>query len=323
MSAATRDITCEEIKTWLDEQREFVLIDVSLAEDYQAAHIPEALNAAVYEVTFLDQVGKLDPLKGSLVNRVLGEGGTNHKEPVVVYGSSERSLASQTAARKLTEAGFSQVFDFRGGLEAWREAGLPTVGTGEPEKSPMTDGPHGIDRESSEFEWTGRSFGGKHSGTLNIASGTVETEDGRLTGGSFTVDMTSMDCTDIDNSDVRKTLHEHLASDDFFDVETFPEAVFEIVSSEEIADAAPSSPNLLVRGRLTLKGVTHPLEFPAVAGVNDEGALTARANFDIDRTKWNVLYGSGKFYEKLGHHLVHDLITIDLKIVAGKVSQVA
>ena len=61
-----------------------------------------------------------------------------------------------------------------------------------------------------------------------------------------------------------------------------------------------------------------PLSFKAQIGrlPASEGALLARANFDLDRTEWNVLYGSGKFYEKLGRHLVSDLITLDLKIVA-------
>ncbi len=319
MATTSREITRTELKTWLAEQREFVLIDVSLAEDYAAEHLPEALNAAVYEVTFLQQVGALEPLKGSLVGRVLGGSDVNVMEPVVVYGSSEKSQASLTAAQKLTAAGFSQVFDFRGGLTEWKAAGFPIEGKGETASgtSAVADGAHHLDLEASEFEWTGRSLGGKHSGTLEISSGEVVVENGELVGGRIVLDMTSIENRDIDDSELRQTLHAHLASDDFFDAARYPEAIFEIEGSEKIADVSAGSPNLRVRGRLTLKGVAQTLEFPAVAGVGAEGALIARAHFDIDRTRWNVIYGSGKFYEKLGQHLVQDLITIDLKMVTA------
>ena len=68
-------------------------------------------------------------------------------------------------------------------------------------------------------------------------------------------------------------------------------------------------------GELTLKGVRRALAFPAILGPTPDGTLAADAHFDIDRTEWNVLYGSGKFYEKLGKHLVNDVISLALKLV--------
>ena len=73
--------------------------------------------------------------------------------------------------------------------------------------------------------------------------------------------------------------------------------------------------NADIVGALTMKGITHELAFPAVVQALAGGALAAEAHFDIDRTRWNVLYGSGKFYEWLGMHLVHDAISISLGIV--------
>lgn len=85
---------------------------------------------------------------------------------------------------------------------------------------------------------------------------------------------------------------------------------------EPIQGATPGTPNYHIRGLLRLKDVAHGLDFPAMIDRADDSALVGRANFDIDRTLWNVRYGSGKFYEKLGMHLVSDLISLDLKIVA-------
>ena len=124
--------------------------------------------------------------------------------------------------------------------------------------------------------------------------------------------------TDLVNPLMRSALLNHLASDDFFDVARHPEAHFFLDAIAPVPDATPGLPNGRVRGRLLLKAVEQPLEFPALVGLSPagDGSLVARANFDLDRTRWDVLYGSGKFYEGLGKHLVNDLVTLDLKIVA-------
>lgn len=288
----------------LSEHHDALLLDVSLAEDYHAEHLPNALNAAVYEVSFLDKVENLR------------EGKIDRTRPVVVYGSSADSLASATAAVKLEVAGFTDVHDFRGGLSEWKAAGHTVQGAGHgPAKPARADGVHHIDLETSQLEWTGRSLGGKHTGTLKIVAGEVEIRGEKLVSGRFTIDMATMENSDIPDAGTRRVLLDHLMSDDFFEVKKYPQAVFEIVSAKPIPEAAPSSPNLAIQGRLRLRGVEQPVEFPAVAGTAGDGSLVARANFDIDRTRWKVIYGSGKFYEKLGQHLVNDLITIDLKIV--------
>src|SRR5688500_5219050 len=89
------------------------LIDVMPEEEFQAAHLPGAKNACVYNITFLDDVQKLAP---------------QHEKALIVYGSSVRNLASADAAKKLLAAGYARVTDFRGGLEEWRAAGFPCGG---------------------------------------------------------------------------------------------------------------------------------------------------------------------------------------------------
>jgi len=268
----------------------------------QAAHLPGAKNACVYNVTFLDDMQKLAPQRDS---------------PLVVYGSSARSLASADAAKKLISAGYTRIVDFRGGLEEWRDAGLPCEG--DPSRvqraAPPSDGLHAVDLEKSRVEWNGRSLTGTHAGAVKLRHGEIEVRAGRPVHASFTLDMRSIENTDIDDAEMRAMLIRHLKSDDFFDVEKFPESEFRLTKIDLLAGVTPGSPNALVTGELTLKDVKRELTFPAMLGVTSEGTLAADAHFDIDRTLWNVRYGSGKFYEKLGKHLVSDIISLGLKIV--------
>jgi hypothetical protein len=73
---------------------------------------------------------------------------------------------------------------------------------------------------------------------------------------------------------------------------------------------------MIVRADLTMKGVTAPVDLGVVAGIAPDGSLAAQSSFLIDRTVWKVLYGSGKFFHRLGMHLVNDLVDIELKVVA-------
>ena len=307
-------ISGDELKSWLDQKRPCVLIDTGLNEDYAHTHLPGALNACVFEVNFLEQVAALHGIA-----RLDGEE-LARDAVIVVYGTSVRSLASATAAQKLVAAGFTRVFDYRGGLEEWKSRSRPVGGVGQSGgEAPVEDRTYVISAGESVVEWTGRSLGGKHGGTVALLpGGTLTVDDGRAAAGNFVVDMTSINDTDLTDAALKQLLHHHLASDDFFDVAKHPHAYFRLEAAGAIAGAAPGGPNHVIHGRFTLKGVEKPLSFKAQVGRSPagDGALVARANFDLDRTEWNVLYGSGRFYEKLGRHLVSDLITIDLKIVA-------
>ena len=312
-------LNCDEVKTKLAGQKPPVLIDVSNPEDFAVAHLPGAQNACVFEVDFLDQVEGLEGIRASLLARAVGAD-PNRCTAIVVYGNCARSLASATAAEKLAAASFTHVQDFRGGLEEWRAAGLPVEGTDASKAPPaLEDRDYPIDPKASTLEWTGRNLTGKHHGTIALLpGGKITLKGGRVTGGSITLDMATISSSDLAGSPMQQVLEGHLKSDDFFHVALYPQAQIFIDAMEEIADAAPGNANYTVRARLRLKDVENRIVFPAQVGPSPEaeGALVARANFDFDRTEWNVRYGSGKFYEKLGKHLVSDLISVELKIVA-------
>jgi polyisoprenoid-binding protein YceI len=298
-----QQINRDELNTLIRSQDSSVLIDVLPAEYYEDAHLPGAKNACVYEVTFLDQVGQLAADKECVI---------------VVYGSGPRNLASATAAEKLLHAGYRNVFHYRGGLEDWMAAGFGVEGNRRAkDDEKRLDGSYTIDCEQSRVEWTGRNLTGSHTGTIKLLNGTIAVANDRATHGAFTIDMRSIEDADIADLSMRGLLISHLKSDDFFDVDHFPTAEFRLSAIRPIEGVTPGSPNSEVSGELTMKGVTRELTFPAVIGPAADGRIAAEAHFDIDRTKWNVLYGSGKFYEKLGKHLVHDNVTVGLKLIAA------
>jgi polyisoprenoid-binding protein YceI/rhodanese-related sulfurtransferase len=285
-----------------------LVIDVLPEEEFERMHLPGAKNACVYNVTFLEDVGKLMPDRG---------------RAIVLYGSSNRNLASATAAEKLVGVGYTDVADYRGGLADWRAAGQPVEGDSSkapPEARPR-EGKHRIDLDKSRIEWTGRNLTGAHMGTLKLSAGEIEIENGQPVRGEFTLEMSSIANTDLEDGEMRKMLMAHLKSDDFFDVARFPTAELHISKITSVPEAKPGSPNAEVTGELTLKGVRRAITFSAMLGVTPDGLLAADAHFDIDRTQWNVLYGSGKFYEMLGKHLVNDEISLALKLVTREAQE--
>jgi polyisoprenoid-binding protein YceI len=297
-----RTITARELKRSLDAGQNRLLLDVQLDEFYEAAHLPHARNACVYQVVFVDEVSKLAP---------------NKSTPLIVYGSSARSLASSSAAHKLASAGYRNVLDFRGGIDEWRKAGFVVEGTSQtPRLPPLSRGTYQVDPNRSMIEWAGRNLANKHHGTVRVASGKIIVQRGRVTGGQFVIDMASIVNADIPDKSYAQLLVQHLLSDDFFDAANHPTAQFVIAGARPVSHATPGTPNYAIRGRLTIKGIERSIAFPAMIGVTAEGDLAAQANFDLDRTRWNVLYGSGRFFENLGKHLVNDLISLQIKLVA-------
>lgn len=173
-----------------------------------------------------------------------------------------------------------------------------------------------VDTEKSKITWTGRNLGNLHFGYIYLKNGVIEVNDGMLTGGEFTIDMKSIVCDDIKDSSINKMLIDHLFSADFFETSNFPEAKFKITSAELLKTASPGTPNYKIIGDFTMKDITNAITFDAVIGWNTEAAFFVQAAFEIDRTKWNVMYGSGRFFERLGMHLVNDNITLQLFITA-------
>jgi len=286
----------------LIESGSVCLIDVLLPEDFACRHIAGAANACVYEMVFLDRIAECVP---------------ERDKPVVVYDDSGTTLAARTAKEKLERAGYRNVAILEGGLQAWQAAGFE-VESSAPAPPPATirDGVYRVDAEKSVVEWIGRNINNRHHGRIAISGGEVVMANGLPQSGRFVLDMNTITNLDLQDEGWRGMLHRHLKSEDFFDVEHYPTATFELRGAAAIAGATPGTANVEIAGQLTIKDTSRPICFPAIIAAQEDGALKAQAALDLDRTLWAVCYGSGKLYERLGMHLVNDLINIELFIVA-------
>lgn len=298
-----KTINRKQLKEWMDEGRSFVLIDVLPEEFYKSVHLPGAENACIYFVDFVTQVERI---------------ATDKNKAIVVYCNSATSKAAEAAGQKLLNAGYTDVNHYAGGTVDWRRAGHPVEGNApdqlaEPQLSSRT---YRIIPDQSVVGWIGRGIGGSHTGTIRIAEGSFQIQRGAPATASFTVDMHSIADLDLKDSVWNQILINHLKSDDFFDVEKFPTAQLDLATFRSVDGARPGAANFQLSGKLTIKGTAKEINFPATVHLRDDGAVAAEAHFDIDRTDWGVNYGSGKFFEKLGRHLVYDLISLQISFVA-------
>jgi polyisoprenoid-binding protein YceI len=143
---------------------------------------------------------------------------------------------------------------------------------------------HNIDLDNSKLKWEGRKVTGAHHGTINLKDGSFELADGELNGGSFVVDMNSIVNLDLEDETWNDKLVNHLKSDDFFSVDKYPVAEFKITDVKNYKDSKTES-NYLIIGDLTIKGITHSIEFPAVVK-NDNDKVSATATIEVDRSKY-------------------------------------
>ncbi len=170
-----------------------------------------------------------------------------------------------------------------------------------------------VNIDSSTIAWTGFKPTGSHNGTIGIESGVLSTEDDKISGGSFVIDMKSITVLDIPAEEKGNAkLVGHLSNADFFDVEKYPSAAFEITGLEE------AEGKMMLSGNLTLKDVTNNVTFPvSVTNEGDTMTLTSET-FTIDRTKWNVQYGSKSIFDNLGDKFINDDIELTVHVMASK-----
>ena len=166
------------------------------------------------------------------------------------------------------------------------------------------------DPAATVITWNGKKIGGEHTGTINLKEGWLTVDKKAITGGEFIVDMATIKDTDIKDEGMRGKLEGHLKSDDFFGVEKFPVSKLVITGSTPGADGT-----LLVKGKLTIKASTNPVEFTAKSSVAGD-VTTWSALVKIDRSLYDVRYGSGKFFPNIGDKAISDDFTLDIKLEA-------
>ncbi|MCV9930131.1 YceI family protein [Flavobacterium sp. LS1R49] len=160
-----------------------------------------------------------------------------------------------------------------------------------------------VDVKTSTINWVGKKVTGQHSGTVNLKDGALVFKGNKLAGGTFTVDMTSINATDL-TGEYQGKLNGHLKADDFFGTDKFPTSklVFKTIG-------AKATDVYTVTADLTIKGITKPVTFDIAVNGN-----TAATSFKVDRTKYDIKYGSGSFFDNLGDKAVSDEFELNVAL---------
>jgi polyisoprenoid-binding protein YceI len=171
-----------------------------------------------------------------------------------------------------------------------------------------------VDTQQSKIIWKGKKVTGEHYGNVSLSGGSLTATDGKLKGGSFETDLRTLTVTDLTDKDYNAKLVGHLKGDDFFAVEKHP------VSKFVITRVAPlSGDQVTVAGKLTIKGITKDISFPATVKA-DAGKLTASAKIPVDRTQFDIKYRSANFFENLGDKAISNDFELDVTLVAPAAS---
>lgn len=294
-------ITCNELKRRIGQG--LAVVDVMTPEDYAARHVAGAKNACIYEMAFLERIAEYFP---------------DRDVELAVYDASGTTRAAGLARERLIGAGYANVSVLQGGLSAWCSAGLPLeigdqAGAAE---TLLRDGIYRIETEKSVLEWGGRNLNNRHFGRIAIQGGELVIHGGLPVTGSIVADMSTIANLDLVDTAWRDLLIRHLKSDDFFAVERYPTAAFRLNGWQVQEAASPEVINGVASGDLTIRDITRPISFAAIVAPQVDGGIKAHAVVDINRILWDVSYGSASLFERLGMHLVHDMISLELFIQA-------
>ena len=170
-----------------------------------------------------------------------------------------------------------------------------------------------VDTAVSTIMWKGFKPTGTHNGTIAIDSGVLTIKDGNVESGTILIDMKSIAVKDIPVEDEGNAkLSGHLKSNEFFDIEQYPAAAFE-VTSYEMKDVKG-----LLSGNLKMKDATNNISIPVMVTENGNTATLKSETFTIDRSKWNIKYGSKSFFDNLGDKFINDDIELQINVTATK-----
>lgn len=180
---------------------------------------------------------------------------------------------------------------------------------------------YAIDPAQSTIKWFGeKKISGKHNGTVQLLTGNLSFEGENLTAGNFTIDMTTIKDLDLPEGEDKTKLEGHLKSADFFEVETYATAAFNITSVEKLEGSTEGTHK--ITGNLTIKGQTHGVSFPATITASESG-VGAAAKIVINRNEWGIVWGGTKESNKqtldyLKDNLLKDEITFEVALVGTK-----
>jgi len=162
-----------------------------------------------------------------------------------------------------------------------------------------------IDISKSSVMWLGKKVTGSHEGNIAIKEGHLHFDDNTFIGGNIVIDMTTIECTDL-VGEPKESIQGHLSSDDFFGVKKHPIATLEIINADKIKY---SKNKYKVTAILEIKSIKNNVEFEVEI---DNGS--AKVDLVVDRTKYNVKYGSGSFFDNLGDKMIYDDFNLNVSL---------
>lgn len=174
-------------------------------------------------------------------------------------------------------------------------------------KVAVTAGLNNVDVASSVITWKGTKPTGAHNGTIMLQEGSLNLEAGKLTGGTFVIEMSSIKNLDLDAESAAKIVG-HLSSPDFFDVATYATSKFVITSVVE------AEGKLAVTGNLTVKDITKSITIPAMLSTKGNVTTFKSEKFNIDRAEFNVKYASKTFFDNLKDKFIDDAIELSFTV---------
>jgi polyisoprenoid-binding protein YceI len=175
--------------------------------------------------------------------------------------------------------------------------------------------PYKLQPQLSTLGWDAKAVTHGHNGTVQFSTGELLVNGAQLVGGTVTVDMKTIKATDITDAENNGKFMGHITSDDFFATAKYPTASFKITKVTPIKGAAAAADNATITGELTIKGITKPLSFPAKVGVKN-GVAAATGTATVNRTQYDIKYGSKSFFEGIGDKAIYDDFTLSFNIIA-------
>lgn len=169
-----------------------------------------------------------------------------------------------------------------------------------------------VDTEKSNLKWTGSKITASHYGNIDISKGIIMIDHGKLAAANFTIDMTSITNTDIKDKGKSDYLVSHLKNEDFFDVEKFPKADFKMITASKL----PNGKHKVI-GELNIKNFKDVITFELDL-TERNNTVAASGKFSFDRTKFDIIYGSGTFFDNLGDKAIDNEVIVEFNIVATK-----
>lgn len=169
-----------------------------------------------------------------------------------------------------------------------------------------------VDTDKSAITWIGRKVTGEHNGTIKLASGLLVATENNLKSGNFKLDMNTITCADLSGEYGDKLLG-HLKSEDFFSVEKNPYSTFTITKISKVASNTAN-----ITGDLTIKGIKNSITFPATISFSGNTVVAEAKKVLVDRTKYDIRYGSKSFFDKIGDKAIDDEFELSIKLVATK-----